>query len=182
MVVANEVFEKQPAFPAGLDLLDDLPRVELIIDAAERHAAEHGWGARWTHEAWHASGTVVTDKWEDLIDRVSRRALLSLHSVLVPEGEHYSTTPVFILRLETPEDPAPSRCWVRTRSETETLGLASRVEELLLADSSSADDQAQGVEGQGGASGERPGDTDSSFRAGRLLRRAAAFARGFLGA
>lgn len=180
-MVANEVFEKQLAFPSGLDLLADLPRVARIIDTAERHAADHEWGARWTHQARHASGTVSTDTWEELIDRVSRRDLVSLHSLLVPEGEHYSTTPVFILRLETPHVPAPFRGWVRTRSETETLGLASRVEELLLAGGSSAANEADEVGSQGGASEERPDDADPWYRAGQLIRRVTAFGRGLFG-
>lgn len=180
-MVANEVFEKQPAVPGGLNLLTDLPRVQLVIDAAGRHSEEHDWGARWTHEARHTSGTVVTDSWQELFDLVSRRELRSLHSLLVPEGEHYSTTPVFILRLEAPGEPVPSRCWVRTRSETETLGLVSRVEELLAAGSSLADKQAEGVEGPVSSSVDRPADSDVWFRAGRLFRRVEAFARGFFG-
>ena len=148
VVAADEVFEKKLAFPGGLNLLVDLPRVGLIIDAVGRHATEHQWGARWTHEARHSSGSITAASWNELLERVRLRDLLSLHSLLVPEGQHYSTTPVFILRLEAPSQGAGSRAWVRTRSETETLGLASRVEELLFAGRSSVASRAEGPASQ----------------------------------
>ena len=145
MVAADEVFEKKLAFPGGLNLLADFPRLGLVIDAAGRHAAEHQWGARWTHEARHGSGIVTAESWEELVERVHGRDLLSLHSLLVPDEQHYSTTPVFILRLEGPRQGASSQAWVRSRSETETLGLASHIEELLSTDSSSVGGRAKGL-------------------------------------
>lgn len=77
--------------------------------------------------------------------------------MLVLKGHHHSTTPVFILRVEELDGALPTRGWVRTRSETETLGLARHVEALLpRAETSPAPDQAIPPERNGRATGQDP--------------------------
>lgn len=143
--MAKRTFTSSFELDDGRDFLADLASLRRALHAADAHAREHDWHARWRITLRDEAGTVEADTLSDAFESSSEvgARLLQVDALLYPEGQGYGEAPAFILRIERPEGLDGARCWVHADSQTEAAGLVSVVRGILTKGASPAPNKSR---------------------------------------